>query len=264
MGIAGTGMASAAGLLKTAGFNICGSDHQVYPPMSDMLKSLKINYSTPYSQENLIREKPDLVVVANCLSRGHEELEFMMSQNIPYTSFPKLIGERFLSKSHSIVVSGTHGKTTTSSLMAYFLKELDEDPSFLIGGIPRNFTHSFRLGRSPLFVIEGDEYDTAFFDKNSKFLHYAPKTLILNNLEFDHADIFASIEDIENEFTKLINLVPYKKGIIANIDDPGVFKLLKKLDILDKVTSVSTKGLKKSQYFLENLSYHVIHSFEII
>ena len=255
MGIAGTGMASVAGLLKVAGYKICGSDNGVYPPMSTMLEKLNIPILTPYSKTNLENEKPDVVVVANCLSRGNEEIEYMLQNKFRYTSFPELLGQTFLKKAHSVVVSGTHGKTTTTSLLSHFLTELQEDPSFLIGGIPRNFSNSFQLGKGELFVIEGDEYDTAFFDKESKFLHYYPKTLILNNIEFDHADIFAGIEQIEEAFGKLIDLVPQKNNIIANIDDPGVYKLLSQLNLLEDVTKISTRGKSRGGLVLEKLNY---------
>ncbi len=236
MGIGGTGMAAVAGLCKAAGYNICGSDQGVYPPMSTMLDELEIPYHQGYDKANLESEKPDTIVVANALSRGNEEVEYMLDRNLSYTSFPKLMGEHFLSKKTSIVVCGTHGKTTTSSLMSYFLHKLDEDPSFLIGGIPKDFPRSFQLGSGKHFVIEGDEYDTAFFDKKSKFLHYHPDYLIFNNLEYDHADIFKDLESIEVLFEELIKMIEDKSKIIANASDSGVVNLLKKMDLEDQVT----------------------------
>ena len=257
MGIAGTGMASVAGMLQQTGANIIGSDREIYPPMSTMLADLKIPVLTPYKSENIEKTRPDLVVVANSLSRGNEEVEYMLKHDIPHTSFAALLGERFLAKKNSIVVSGTHGKTTTCSLLSFFLKELDQDPSFLIGGIPRNFTKSYQVGDGSLFVVEGDEYDTAFFDKESKFLHYRPQIVLFNNLEFDHADIFSNLEAIEKAFTKLLNLVPIPGQIIANVDDPGVSKLLKQLNLFDKVTQISTKGINSSWYVkLANLAFN--------
>ncbi len=245
MGIGGTGMAAAAGLMQQAGFTIIGSDQGIYPPMSTMLNDLKIPVLTPYSEKNLKSNKPSQVVIANALSRGHVEVEYAIDQQLSLTSFPKLLGEEVLAKKIPLVVAGTHGKTTTSSLLAYTLKELGEKPGYLIGGIPENFTRSFDLGEGDLFVIEGDEYDTAFFDKESKFLHYRPKHLIFNNLEFDHADIFKSMKDIDLMFEKLLNLVKNQRLIAANIDDPGVARLLGELGLTDKVKRVST--LAKTQ-----------------
>ena len=248
MGIAGTGMAAVAGLLKEDGYKVRGSDQKIYPPMSTMLKDLQIPVQTPYHPDNIKAKKPDLVVIANSLSRGHAELEYTLDAGIPYTSFAQILGETFLSKQESIVVSGTHGKTTTSSLLSHALFELDADPSFFIGGIPQNFSRSFRLGNGDFFVLEGDEYDTAFFDKGSKFLHYRPKILILNNIEFDHADIFCNLEAIEQTFTKLIAKVANPGSILANIDNPGVKNLLTKLNLIDSVTKISCKGNDKSAY----------------
>lgn len=242
MGICGTGMAAVAGLVREAGYHVTGSDEGVYPPMSTLLEELKIPVVSPYSADNVAKAKPSIIVVANALSRGNAEIEYMLDHKLPYTSFPALLGEIFLKKSTSIVVSGTHGKTTTTSLFSWILTQLGEDPSFIIGGIPRNFSHSFHLGKGSCFVIEGDEYDTAFFDKDSKFLHYAPKLLIMNNLEFDHADIFKDLAAIEAQFTKLARMVEDPKDIMGNVDDPGMRQLLEKTGFLSKVTRVSTLG----------------------
>ncbi len=242
LGIGGTGMAAVAGLCQTAGYKVTGSDAGVYPPMSNMLDELGIKVLTPYSADNLKGAAPDLVVVANVLSRGNAELEQALTNGVPYTSFPKLLGDLFLQKSATCVVTGTHGKTTTTSLLSHVLFELGEDPSFIIGGIPRNFPQSFRLGKSKVFAIEGDEYDTAFFDKGPKFLHYHPKHLILNNLEFDHADIYANVEAIEAQFEKVIALVKDKKTVIANMDDAGIKRVIDRLDLGRQVTRVATFG----------------------
>ncbi len=247
LGIGGTGMASVAGLAQQAGYRVQGSDANLYPPMSLMLADLKIPVKTPYDPSNFVAAENQLVVIANALSRGHPELEAVLESGVPYTSFPAFLGEHFLKSRQSIVVAGTHGKTTTSSLMAFILAELGEDPGFVIGGIPRNFPRSFAVGQGSCFVIEGDEYDTAFFDKNSKFLHYFPKHLILNNLEFDHADIFASLADIEKQFKNLIELVTSNQHIVANIDDDGVYNLLERLGRLDQVTSVAGFGKRSKQ-----------------
>jgi UDP-N-acetylmuramate: L-alanyl-gamma-D-glutamyl-meso-diaminopimelate ligase len=245
VGIGGTGMASVAGLCQEAGYSITGSDAGIYPPMSDMLKELGIKAVSPYSVDNVKSRKIDLAVIANVLSRGNVELEWILENKVPYVSFPALMGDLFLKNRFSCVVAGTHGKTTTSSILAHVLNELDEDPGFLIGGIPRNFPRSFRIGSGKPFVIEGDEYDTAFFDKGPKFLHYCPKLAILNNLEFDHADIYPNLEAIEKQFVKLAKLVPNTKNVIANIDDPGINKILAENNLLAAVTSVSTEGKSK-------------------
>lgn len=246
MGIAGTGMASVAALAKEAGYKITGSDSEIYPPMSTMLEQLQIPVAKPYAAANLEAAKPKLVVVANVLSKNNVEVEALNKTDIPYTSFPKFLGDYFLDNRCSIVVSGTHGKTTTTSLLAFLLTELGEDPGFLIGGIPQNFTYSSRLGKGKTFIIEGDEYDTAYFDKGPKFLHYRPKHLIINNIEFDHADIYANLDAIKTQFIKLAELVPNAKNICANVDDAGVGDVLQRMGWQQKVTTVATKGVAKN------------------
>jgi UDP-N-acetylmuramate: L-alanyl-gamma-D-glutamyl-meso-diaminopimelate ligase len=207
-----------------------------------MLEKLKIPYKTPYNPENLAFEKPDLVVVANVLSRGNSELEKVIADQLPYTSFPQLLGDQFLKDRVSCVVAGTHGKTTTTALLAHALTLIGEEPGFMIGGLPKNFDRSFLLGKGQPFVIEGDEYDTAFFDKGPKFLHYHPKHLILNNIEFDHADIYKDLAAVELSFEKLISIVPHPDRIIANIDDPGVLRVLTRMGLLGKVRRCSGFG----------------------
>ena len=243
VGIGGTGMASVAGLLQEAGFEICGSDVGIYPPMSTMLDELKIPVYTPYGEENLKLVRPDLAVIANALSRGNPELEHVLASGIPFTSFPAICGDIFIKSRIGVVVTGTHGKTTTTSILAHLLTELGEDPSFVVGGIPLNFPRSFRLGKGKTFVIEGDEYDTAFFDKGPKFLHYYPHHLILNNLEFDHADIYPNVEAIEAQFVKVCELVPPEGVIFANVDDPGIARLMSKATPKAKVVRVATAGV---------------------
>ncbi len=241
-GIAGTGMGSVAGLFQALGYFVAGSDNAIYPPMSTMLEKLGIRVFSPYSEKNIDEFKPDLVIVGNALSRGHPEADYVMRKQIPFTSFPALLGEEILSKKETIVVSGTHGKTTTTALICHLLEGLGLNPSYLIGGVPKDKEHSFHVGDGPLFAIEGDEYDTAFFDKGPKFLHYRPKYLIVNNIEYDHADIYANIEEIYTQFIKLMRLVDEPKNIIANIDNPGVREVLTRMDYWDKVTSVATLG----------------------
>jgi UDP-N-acetylmuramate: L-alanyl-gamma-D-glutamyl-meso-diaminopimelate ligase len=245
VGVGGTGMAAVAGLCQEAGYRVIGSDAGVYPPMSTMLAELGIKVTTPYNAENVKRDDVDLFVIANVLSRGNAELEAVLASGKPYTSFPALLGDHFLEQRVGIIVTGTHGKTTTSSLMAHVLNELGEDPSFVIGGIPRNFPRSFRLGKGNTCVVEGDEYDTAFFDKGPKFLHYRPKHLILNNLEFDHADIYPNVEAIEAQFAKVLGLVADKGCVIANVDDPGIARVLKQTGTESQVFRVATLGQTK-------------------
>ncbi len=242
MGIAGTGMASVAGLARQDGWDVSGSDDNIYPPMSTMLEDVGITVQTPYDEERLSKIKPDLVVVANVLSKNHKEVVELLKLGIKYTSFPQFLGQHFLAKRHSVVVAGTHGKTTTTSLLTHILKELGEDPGYIIGGIPKAFKRSFELGKGQTFIVEGDEYDTAFFDKESKFLHYHAKHLILNNIEFDHADIFKDLDAIYLMFQKLVAQVKDPSQIIANIDDPGVVELLKRSGLTEKVVSVAAWG----------------------
>lgn len=242
VGIGGAGMASVAGLMQSAGYQISGSDVGIYPPMSTMLEELKIPVFSPYNEENIKRAAPDLAVIANALSRGNVELEYVLASGIPYTSFPAICGDTFIKEKIGVVVTGTHGKTTTTSLLAHILTDLGEDPGFVVGGIPRNFPRSFHLGKGKTFIIEGDEYDTAFFDKGPKFLHYHPNHLILNNLEFDHADIYPNVEAIEAQFVKLCGLVPSSGVIFANVDDPGIARLLGKVSPAARVVKVATIG----------------------
>jgi UDP-N-acetylmuramate: L-alanyl-gamma-D-glutamyl-meso-diaminopimelate ligase len=208
LGVAGTGMGSFAGLLQAAGYGVTGSDENVYPPMSDMLREWGIRTLTPYRAENLDAARPDLVVVGNVIRRVNVEATAMRQRGLPHMSFPAALGDLFLEKQHSVVVAGTHGKTTTSALQSHVLVDAGRDPSFLVGGVTRNYHSNFRLGRGAHFVVEGDEYDTAYFDKGPKFLHYRPKTLILTSVEFDHADIYRDLAHYESSFEKLLALMP--------------------------------------------------------
>src|SRR5205085_951466 len=190
IGICGTAMASLAGMLKTRGFEVTGSDAAAYPPMSDFLAGLGIRVSQPYSEKSL-SPRPDLVVIGNAISRGNPELEYVLDEGIPRRSLPEVLREYFLEGRDTLVVAGTHGKTTTTSMLAWIFEHAGLQPSFLVGGIAENFGSSFAVTDSKHFIIEGDEYDSAFFDKGPKFLHYFPNSLILTSVEFDHADIYA-------------------------------------------------------------------------
>jgi UDP-N-acetylmuramate: L-alanyl-gamma-D-glutamyl-meso-diaminopimelate ligase len=214
IGICGTAMASLAGMLKQRGFRVTGSDAAAYPPMSDFLDELGIPVGQPFDARNLL-PTPDLVVVGNAISRGNPELEQVLDQRIPFTSLPQLLHEEFLRGKEVLVVAGTHGKTTTTSMLAWIFHTAGMQPSFLIGGIAENFGSSFHLGQGKHFILEGDEYDTAFFDKGPKFLHYFPDAVILTSVEFDHADIYKDLDAVETAFKRLVNLIPRRGRIIA-------------------------------------------------
>lgn len=208
MAICGTGMGSLAGLLKSRGFDVAGSDANVYPPMSHELEKQDIPIFTPYAADNLSRFKPDLVIVGNAISQSNVEAQYMLDNNLAYVSMPQALKRFFLADKDVIVVSGTHGKTTTTTLMAFLLDRLGLNPSYLIGGVSLNFASSFHIGAGKHFVIEGDEYDTAFFDKGPKFLHYNPKHVIMTSLEFDHADIYRDLDHLTESFKNLAKLIP--------------------------------------------------------
>lgn len=207
-------MASLAGLLKQRGFKVTGSDAGAYPPMSDFLASINISVAQPYAETNL-KPRPDLVVVGNAISRGNPEVEHVLDERIPFRSLPDILYEHFLRSREPIVVAGTHGKTTTTSMLSWIFQSAGKDPSFLIGGIAENFGSSFALKQGKHFIIEGDEYDTAFFDKGPKFLHYFPQSIILTSVEFDHADIYPDLEAVKTAFKRLVNLIPGRGKIIA-------------------------------------------------
>ena len=214
IGICGTAMASLAGMLKQRGFRVTGSDAAAYPPMSDFLEELGIPVAQPFDARNL-DPLPDLVVVGNAISRGNVELERILDQRIPFCSLPQLLHDEFLRGKEVLVVAGTHGKTTTTSMLAWIFHTAGMQPSFLIGGIAENFGSSFHLGHGKHFILEGDEYDTAFFDKGPKFLHYFPDAIILTSVEFDHADIYKDLDAVETAFKRLVNLIPRRGRIIA-------------------------------------------------
>jgi len=218
-------MAGIAVLAKQQGHTVTGSDAATYPPMSTQLESLGIKLFSGYTPENL-KSSPDYVVIGNVLSRGNPEVEAVLNQGLPYISGPQWLAEHILAKRWVLAVAGTHGKTTTSSLLAWILEQAGLSPGFLIGGIPENFGVSARLGDRSFFVVEADEYDTAFFDKRSKFVHYRPRSLILNNLEFDHADIFPDLAAIQRQFHHLIRTVPGNGLIIHNNQDIAINEVL--------------------------------------
>jgi UDP-N-acetylmuramate: L-alanyl-gamma-D-glutamyl-meso-diaminopimelate ligase len=214
VGVAGTGMGSFAGMLKTAGYEVTGSDQNVFPPMSDMLAAWGIPVLTPYSPGNLDVATPDLVIVGNVIRRVNPEATAVRERRLPQMSFPAALGSFFLRDRHPLVVVGTHGKTTTSALLGHVLVAAGRDPSFLVGGVTRNSGANYRLGAGPHFVVEGDEYDTAYFDKGPKFLHYRPRTAILTSIEFDHADIYRDLPHYEAAFERLVRLLP-PDGLLA-------------------------------------------------
>ncbi len=214
IGICGTAMASLAGMLKHREFRVTGSDAAAYPPMSDFLRELRIPVAQPFAEKNL-DPRPDLVVVGNAMSRGNVELEYLLDERIPFCSLPQLLHDEFLRGKQVLVVAGTHGKTTTTSMLAWIFHSAGLDPSFLIGGIAENFGSSFHLGAGQHFILEGDEYDTAFFDKGPKFLHYFPDSVILTSVEFDHADIYKDLDAVETAFKRLVNLIPRRGRIVA-------------------------------------------------
>ena len=227
VGVAGTGMGSFAGMLKAAGYEVTGSDENVYPPMSDMLKAWGIQALTPYAPGNLDTAKPDLVIIGNVIRRVNPEATAVRERRLPQMSFPAALGSLFLAQRHSIVVAGTHGKTTTSAMMGHVLADAGRDPSFLVGGVALNAGGNYRLGKGPHFVVEGDEYDTAYFDKGPKFLHYRPKTLILTSVEFDHADIYRDLPHYESSFEKVVALVPADGTIVVSARWPNAVRLAK-------------------------------------
>ena len=218
IGICGTAMGSVAAALQNRGYTITGSDQNVYPPMSDFLIKNNINVSVGHDENN-IPDKVDLVVIGNAMSRGNVEVESVLNRKIPYTSLPELIKRYFLQGKRNIVITGTHGKTTTSSIIAHLLNDNGLNPNLMIGGIPLDIGEGGRFTESEFFVIEGDEYDTAFFDKRSKFVHYMPEIVVVNNIEFDHADIFNNIEEIKLSFKRMLNIVPENGIVFVNGDD---------------------------------------------
>lgn len=224
IGICGTAMGSTAAALRAQGHKITGSDEKVYPPMSEVLRGAGIELTEGYKPENL-PQGADLYVVGNAISRGNEELETVLERRLPYTSMAELLKREVIQGKRSFVISGTHGKTTTTTLLAWLLEHAGRRPGFLIGGVPANFDSGARFNDSEYFVIEGDEYDTAYFDKRSKFLHYLPECAVVNNIEFDHADIFRDLDEILLTFQRLLNSVPRNGLVLLNGDDANCLSL---------------------------------------
>jgi len=221
VGVCGTAMASVAALCRELGFAVTGSDENIYPPMSTFLEAHGIRIMPGHAESNLDHH-PDLIVIGNAMKRGNPEIERALDERLNICSLPELVRDRFLSGKHSVVIAGTHGKTTATSLLAWVMDSAGLSPGFLIGGLPNNFTGGARLGQGKHFLVEGDEYDTAFFDKRSKFVHYRPDSVILNNIEFDHADIFPDLAAVKRAFRQLVAIVPRRGLIIANGEDANV------------------------------------------
>jgi UDP-N-acetylmuramate: L-alanyl-gamma-D-glutamyl-meso-diaminopimelate ligase len=224
IGICGTGMASLAAMLKDSGYGVSGSDEGIYPPMSDFLAQKRIPVAQGYDVKNL-QPEPDLVVVGNALSRGNPEIEQVLDLRLPFLSFPEALKNFLLCEKTPIVVTGTHGKTTTTSMIAWALHRAGLRPSFLMGGIAENFQSSCGMGSGPHFVVEGDEYDSAFFDKGPKFLHYLPYLAVIGNVEFDHADIYADLEAVKLQFRRFVNLIPRRGFLAVGSDSPAALEV---------------------------------------
>ena len=225
LGICGTFMGSLAVLAKELGHRVPGSDANVYPPMSTQLEAQGIQLTQGYEPSQL-EPAPDLVVIGNALSRGNPAVEYVLNKGLPYVSGPQWLADHVLQGRWVLAAAGTHGKTTTSSMLAWVLEHAGMSPGFLIGGVPQNFGISARLGGTPFFVVEADEYDSAFFDKRSKFVHYRPRTAILNNLEYDHADIFPDLEAIERQFHHLVRTIPGEGLVIHPTTEQAIERVL--------------------------------------
>src|SRR5213082_1664380 len=231
VGICGTAMGSVAAALQERGFKVSGSYEGVYPPMSIFLEERGIELHQGYSKENIPADA-DVVVIGNAMKRGNPEVEAVLNQKLFYLSLPEVLKNYFLRGRHNLVVTGTHGKTTTTALLAWIMEKVGRNPGYLIAGLPKNFGQGARLNDSKYFIIEGDEYDTAFFDKRSKFVHYLPELLIVNNIEFDHADIFNNLDEIKLSFRRLFNIVPQNGMILLNGDDANCMDVARQLQPL--------------------------------
>lgn len=250
LGICGTAMGGLAGLLKELGYKVTGSDQNVYPPMSTQLKELGIEIKEGYKKENLT-PRPDFVIVGNVMTKKHEEVQALLETDIPYTSLPDAIGKFIIENRKSIVITGTHGKTTTTAMMAWVAKVCEQKPGFLVGGRPLNFDVSFELPKADTFVIEGDEYDTAFFAKVPKFLFYKPTHVVLTSVEFDHADIYADFEAVKKSFYDLLKIIPKDGLLVAFSDDQGVREVVESY----RNSKIITYGLESGDYQAKNIKY---------
>src|SRR5213082_2350538 len=226
LGICGTAMASVAAALQERGFKITGSDENVYPPMSNFLEQKGIVPKERYRAENIPADT-DVVIIGNAMKRGNPEVEAVLNRKLFYLSLPEVLKNHFLRDRHNLVVTGTHGKTTTTALLAWIMEKAGRQPGYLIAGLPKNFEQGARLNDSKYFVIEGDEYDTAFFDKRSKFVHYLPELVIVNNIEFDHADIFKNLDAVKKSFRHLLRIVPQNGMVLLNGDDANCVEVAK-------------------------------------
>jgi UDP-N-acetylmuramate: L-alanyl-gamma-D-glutamyl-meso-diaminopimelate ligase len=253
VGVAGTGMGSFAGMLKAAGYEVTGSDENVYPPMSDQLRAWGIDAMAPYAPANLDRARPDLVIIGNVIRRVNPEAAEVRARGFKSMSFPAALGSLFLETRHSVVIAGTHGKTTTSALMGQVLVDAGEDPTFLVGGVTLDSKGNYRLGKGKHFVVEGDEYDTAYFDKGPKFLHYRPRTVILTSVEFDHADIYRDLPHYTQSFEKLVALMPQDGTLVAAASYPNVLALAKASK--SKVLTYEGKEGSKADYAPQGLRF---------
>jgi UDP-N-acetylmuramate: L-alanyl-gamma-D-glutamyl-meso-diaminopimelate ligase len=248
IGICGTAMASLAGMLKQQGYEVTGSDAAAYPPMSDLLRQIGITVHEPYAERNLER-RPDLVVVGNAISRGNVELERVLDERVPFCSMAQILHDEFLSGRESLVVAGTHGKTTTTSMLAWIYEVASErdakfSPSFLIGGVAENFGTSFMVRPTTPFILEGDEYDTAFFDKGPKFLHYFPVSAVLTHVEFDHADIYNDLAAVKTAFRRFVNLIPRRGRLVAFDGSENVSEC-----VTNAFCAVERYGFKESSHW---------------
>ena len=252
VGVGGTGMGAFAGMLKSAGYAVTGSDENVYPPMSDMLRDWGIDVYTPYAPENLDRAQPDVVIIGNVIRRVNPEATAVRERGLRQMSFPAAMGSLILAGKHSVVVVGTHGKTTTSALMAHVLADAGRDPTFLVGGVTMNYGGNFRLGGGEHVVVEGDEYDTAYFDKGPKFLHYRAKTAVLTSVEFDHADIYRDMEHYESAFVRFCETLPADGFLAVSASYPRAVEIAREKSRA-RVVTYAVNG--KADYRADNESF---------